>query len=182
MTDQPSNLFFPAPFSLISLVLAFPAKTHVFLSRFLNNLIHNSTVPRSFETYPEDIYTIPLIREHHDFYLYYTDTHSLTSTPHEPHFSLRFTSPRHSTNTFRKNINPSSLYIPIAHVFTTFLKNLSEENILLPQLVFTPSAIQSLLKNETYFELLNIEQLRTLENNPHYWPITDILQMHHFQR
>ena len=124
---------------------------------------------------------MPLIRENHDFYFYYIDTHSLTSTLDEPPFSIRFTSPRHSTNTFRKNIYPSNIYIPIAHVSTTFLKNLSEKNNLLLQDVFTPSATQTLLTKETCLELLNIEQLRTLENNPHHWPITDILQIHHIQ-
>ena len=56
------------------------------LSKFFNNLIDNSTAPLSFETYPEDIYFIPLIREHHDSYLYYIDTHSLVATPDEPPF------------------------------------------------------------------------------------------------
>ena len=52
------------------------------LSKILNNLIYNSIAPLPFETYPEDIYTIPLIREHHDSNLYYIDTHSLVALLH----------------------------------------------------------------------------------------------------
>ena len=55
------------------------------------------------------------------------------------------------------------------------------KTILLPQHLFTTSAKQALLTKETYFELPNLGHLRTLENNPHHWPITDILQMRHFQ-
>ena len=70
------------------------------VSKFLNNLIYNSTVPLSFETFPEDIYTIPLIREHNDSYLYYIDTHSVVETPDEPPFSIPFTSPLNPSQTF----------------------------------------------------------------------------------
>ena len=56
------------------------------LTQFLYNLIYNSTTPLSFETYPEDVYTTPLIREHHDSYLYYIDTHSLVIFSEEPLF------------------------------------------------------------------------------------------------
>ena len=62
------------------------------LTQFLNNLIYNSTTPLSFETYPEDIYTIPLIREHHDSYLFYIDTLSLVANSEELPFSIPFTS------------------------------------------------------------------------------------------
>ena len=58
------------------------------------------------------------------------------------------------------------IYNPIAQVLTTFLKNLSETKNLHPQHTSTPSAIQALLQTETFFDLLNIEQLRTIENNP----------------
>ena len=44
-----------------------------------------------------------------------------------------------------------------------------------------PSAIQTLLTKETYFELPSIEHLRTVEKNLHHWLVTDILQMHHIQ-
>ena len=92
------------------------------LTQFPNNLIYNSTTPLSFETYPEDFYTTPLIREHHDSYLYYIDTHFLVANFEEPPFSIPFTSLTTRSDTFRKNIYPNDIYIPNANVFTTFLK------------------------------------------------------------
>ena len=151
------------------------------LTQFLNNLIYNSTTPLSFETYPEDIYTAPLIREHHDSYLYYIETHSLVLNSEEPPFSIPFTSLKNRSDTFRKNIYPNNIYIPIAKVFTTFLNHLQENNNLLTKHVFNPSSIQDLLQKESLFNLSNIEQFRTIENNPHHWLTTDILQIHHFQ-
>ena len=151
------------------------------LTQFLNNLIYNSTTPLSFETYPEDIYTAPLIREHHDSYLYYIETHSLVLNSEEPPFSIPFTSLKNRSDTFRKNIYPNNIYIPIAKVFTTFLNHLQENNNLLTKHVFNPSSIQDLLQKESLFNLPNIEQFRTIENNPHHWLTTDILQIHHFQ-
>ena len=78
------------------------------LTRFLEHLIYNSTVPLSFGSYSEDIYTISLIRQHHDSCLFYIDTNSLTFNPDEPPFSLPFTSPLHATNTFRKTFTSPS--------------------------------------------------------------------------
>ena len=151
------------------------------LTQFLNNLIYNSTTPLSFESYPEDIYTTPLLREHHDPYLYYIETHSLVADSEEPPFSIPFTSSTTRSDTFRKNIYPKNIYIPIANVFTTFLNHLQEKNNLLPKHVFNPSSIQDLLQKDSLFHLPNIEQFRHIENNPHHWLTTDILQIHHFQ-
>ena len=151
------------------------------LTQFLTNLIYNSTTPLSFETYPEDIYTTPPFREHHDFYLYYIDTHSLVANSEEPPFSIPFTSLTTRSDTFRKNIYPNNIYISVANVFTTFLNHLQEKNNLLPKHVFNPSFIQDLLQKESLFDLPSIEQFRTIEHNPHHWLTTDILQIHQFQ-
>ena len=178
MTD--SHLLTPLPFTTNTSQRITRDTSHT-LIQFLNNLIYNSTTPLSFETFPEDIYTTPLIREHHDSYLYYIDTHSLIPNSDEPPFSIPFTSPTTRSDTFRKNIHPNNIQIPIAHVFTTFLNNLQEKNNLLPKHVFNPSSIQELLQKESLFDIPNIEQFRTVENNPHHWLTTDILQIHHFQ-
>ena len=138
------------------------------LTQFLNNLIYNSTTPLSFETYPEDIHTIPLIREHHDSYLYYIDTHSLFENSEEPPLSIPFTSFTNRSDTFRKNIYPNNIYISIANVFTTFLNHLQEKNNLLPKHIFNPSFLHDLLQKESLFDLPKIEQFRTIENNPHH--------------
>ena len=82
---------------------------------------------------------------------------------------------------FEKNYHNSNIDISIAHVFTAFLNNLSGKNHLLPQHVINPSAVQDLLQKETLFDLPNIEQLRTIENNPHHSLVTGHLQIHHFQ-
>ena len=178
MTD--SHLLLPLPFAPNPSQRITRDISHTLL-QFLNNLIYNSTTPLSFETYPEDIYTTPLIREHHDSYLYYIATKSLLPTSDEPPFSIPFTSPTTHCDTFQKNIHPNNIKIPIAHVFTTFLNNLQENNNLLPKHVFNPSSIQALLQKESLFDLPNIEQFCTIENNPHHWLTTDILQIHHFQ-
>ena len=179
MSDPPSSLI-PLPFVCDNTSQRITRELSQTLSKFLNNLIYNSTAPLSFETYPEDIYTIPSfvnIMTH----LYYIDTHSVVETPDEPPFSIPFTSPINQSDTFRKNIHSNGIYIPIANVFTTFLNNLQEKNDLLPKHVFNPSSIQTLLQKESLFDLPNIEQFRTIENNPRHWLTTDILQVHHFQ-
>ena len=74
--------------------------------------------------------------------------------------------------------SPNNIYIPIAHVFTTFLNNLLEKNNLSFQHVFIPSSIQTLLQKESLFDLPNIEQFCTIEIKPHHWLTTDIPQIH----
>ena len=101
--------------------------------------------------------------------------------PDEPSFFIPFTSPLNSKKTFRKNIYPSNVHIPVAHVFTTFLKDLSKEKNILRQHGFALSAKQALFQKESLFDLPSFEQLRTIENNPHHWLTTDILQIHHIQ-
>ena len=124
MTD--SHLLLPLPFAPNPSQRITRDISHTLL-QFLNNLIYNSTTPLSVETFPEDIYTTPLIREHHDSYLYYIATKSLLPTSDEPPFSIPFTSPTNHCDTFQKNIHPNNIQIPIAHVFTTFLNNLQKK-------------------------------------------------------
>ena len=76
------------------------------LTKFLKTLICSPTVPISFETYPEDIYTKTLIREHHDSHIYYIDTHSVVETIDEPSFHIHFTSPLSPNDTFQKKHLP----------------------------------------------------------------------------
>ena len=97
------------------------------------------------------------------------------------HFLFLSLLPQLALILFKNNIHPNRIQIPIAHVFTTFLNNLQEKNNLLPKHVFNPSSIQELLQKESLFDIPNIEQFRTVENNPHHWLTTDILQIHHFQ-
>ena len=101
MTDPKSLIPLPFVLNISQRITRDISQT---LIQFLDNSIYNSTTPLSFETYPEDIYTTPLIREHHDPYLYYIDTDSLVPNPEEPPFSIPFTSPTTHSDTFRKNI------------------------------------------------------------------------------
>ena len=160
MSDPPSPLI-PLPFACDNTSQPITRELSHTLSKFLNNLIYNSTAPLSFETYPEDIYTIPFIREHQDSFLHYIDTHSLVEAPDEPPFSIPFTSPINHSDTLRKNIHPKIIYIPIANVFTTFLNNLHEKNILLPKHVFNLFSIQTLLQKDHFliFLILNISAI-----------------------
>ena len=70
-------------------------------SKLLNILIFKSTVPLPFETFPEDNYTTPLIREHHDSNLCYIVKQSVMETPDEPPFSIPITSPLNHSDIFR---------------------------------------------------------------------------------
>ena len=108
MTD--SHLLIPLPFASNTSQRIIRDTSHT-LIQFLNNLIYNSTTPLFFETYPEDTYTTPLIRDYHDSYLYYIDTHSLIPNSDEPPFSISFTSPTTRSDTFRKNIHPNNKII-----------------------------------------------------------------------
>ena len=65
MSDPLSTLLH-LPFAFDDTHYRFTRDTFQILSNILENLIYNYTVPLSFETYPEDIHTLPLIREHHD--------------------------------------------------------------------------------------------------------------------
>ena len=71
-----------------------------------------------------------------------------------------------SNENFRKNVYHANLEIPLAHNFTTRLKNLLGKKNLFPEHTFTPSAIQALLRKETLFDIPNIEQLCNFEINP----------------
>ena len=65
MSDPPSPLI-PLSFVCDNTSHRITRELSQTLSKFLNNLIYNSTTPLSFETFSEDIYTLPLIREHHN--------------------------------------------------------------------------------------------------------------------
>ena len=45
----------------------------------------------------------------------------------------------------------------------------------------SPYAFDVILQTETLFDLPNLEHFRSIENNPHDWLQTDILQIHHLQ-
>ena len=131
-----------------------------------------SQTPLPFETYPEDIYTTPLIREHHDSYLYYIEIHSLTQDVNTTPYSIVFNTP-HSVY----NKHPSNIFIPISQFSLLLLTKLDELNNITDEPTFLPSAIHALQSKDSYFEVPNLEQLRSIENNPQYWLEPDLLQL-----
>ena len=116
MFDPPPPLL-PLPFSFDDTHHRLSRDIAHTLTKFLKNLIYNSTVLRSFETFPEKIYTTSLIREHHDSYLYYIDRHSVVETLDEPSFSIPITSPLNPNETFRKIISTLLTFIFLLPMF-----------------------------------------------------------------
>ena len=145
MDDSPHSLI-PLPFSIDVSHSRISRGISQNLTKIRINLIYNSTVPLSFKTFPEDIFTLYLlfVNVTHIFFL---DTHFVVETPDEHSFSIYFTSSLNSNETLRKNIHPTNVFIPIANVFTTILKTARKHNLLLEH-AFTPSAIQALFKKK----------------------------------
>ena len=94
MTDQPPLLLFRYSNNHSRYRLS-PEITQI-LTKLLKHYIYNSTVPPSFETYPEDFYTIHRIREPYVSYLHYIGTYSSVETLDEPSFTNPFTPPLNS--------------------------------------------------------------------------------------
>ena len=57
---------------------------------FLNNIIFQYTNPLPFETEPHTLHTIPLAREHCDYYLYYIRYKTLEITSSQTLFQVIF--------------------------------------------------------------------------------------------
>ena len=72
LTDHPPTLL-PLPLVFPDFHSRISCDTSQILTSLPRKPIHNLTVRLCFETDPEVFYTIPLIREHHDSYLYYID-------------------------------------------------------------------------------------------------------------
>ena len=83
------------------------------------------------------MYTIPLIREQHESYLYNIDTHSLVETPDEPSFSIPFTSPLNNILN-HPPINKITKFLAIVEVVIEPIIENSLENLDI-NLVLTPA-------------------------------------------
>ena len=176
MTDQPPSLL-PLDFSVDYTHQRFSHETAQISTKLPKCRIYNSTVPLWFETYPEDIYTIPLIPKHHDSYLYYLDTHSLVEI-------------LDSFNSFQLLIQMkpfAKTFIRPTLIFLHFMFSLHFSKPLRKEKSFTPTCFQSLsstsfhVEKVTLFDFPNIKQLCTFENNPHHGLTIHILQIDHFQ-
>ena len=89
---------------------------------FLNNLIFKYTNALSFETEPHFIYTIPLLREYLDSYLYYIRYKILDIIPAHNPFQIIFNPVLEIyPGIYYRKIHLQSVPIPIQDVFVTYL-------------------------------------------------------------
>ena len=147
----------------------------------LRNLIYNSTNSLPFETKLNNIYSIPLIREHHDAYLYFISSKICEANYSDTSFNINFVPvPNVNSKTFSKTINPHDIYTPIQDVLCQFLDKLQEANEFLEKPVFLPSAIDELRNKENFFETSEAEKIRQ-SHNPHHWLLRDLIHINNFQ-
>ena len=142
----------------------------------LKNLIFQYTNPFPFETEPHSIYTIPLLREHLDSYLYYIRYKTIDITPSQQPFQIIFNPIKTINNgTFYRTIHPQNLVLSIQDVFVSYINNLIEHNENLDTPLYRPSHLENLKEKADYFVVPDIETTIKTHNNPHYWLQQDIL-------
>ena len=85
---------------------------------FSNNIIIQYTNPLSFETEPQIIYTIPLMREHCDSYIFYIRYKTFDITLLQTSFQIIF-NPVHGIKTgiLYRTIHPQKLMIQMYYKF-----------------------------------------------------------------
>ena len=80
-----------------------------------------------------------------------------------PPFSIPFTSLKNRSDTFRKNIYPNNIYIPIAKVFTTLLNHLQENNNLLTKHILILLPYRTFFKRNPFLIFLILNNLELLK-------------------
>ena len=112
---------------------------------FLNNIIFQYTNPLSFETEPHTIHSIPLAREHCDFFLYYIRYKTLEVTPSQNPFQTIFNPVKGiSTGTYYRTIHPKNITLSIQDVFITYMEKLIEFNENQDTPLYLPSHLNDL--------------------------------------
>ena len=148
---------------------------------FKHILIFQYTTPLSFETEPQIIHTIPLIREHYDSYLYYFGYKTFEITQSQTPFQIIFNPTNNiNTGTYYRTIHPQNITLPIQDVFTTFMNKLIEHNANLDTPLYLPFHLESLKEKHQYFEVPDLETKIQRHNTPLYWLQQDIAQIIHF--
>ena len=149
---------------------------------FLNNIIFQYTNPLPFETEPYILYTIPLVREHSDSYLYYIRYKTLDITPSQTPFQVIFNPVKGiNSGTFHRTIHPKNITLSIQDVFNTYMQKLIEFNENQETPLYRPSHLQELKHRSEYFEVPDLDTKVQRHNIPHYWLQRDIVQIKHFQ-
>ena len=103
---------------------------------------------------------------------------SLTEDANTIPFSIIFNT---FQSVYNKHIYPSNIFNPISQVLLAFLTKLEDLNNLRDEPKFLPSVIPTLHGLDSYFEVPNLEQLRSIKNNPHHLLGTDSVQLKQFQ-
>ena len=135
---------------------------------FLNNIILQYTNPHSVETEPHHIQTVPLVREHNDFYLYYFRYKALEPLRSQNPFQILFNPvPGIITGTYFRIIHPQNIALSKQDVFITYMDKLVEHNEKLQTPVYLPSHLESLKEKHEHFELPDLEITISRHNNPH---------------
>ena len=99
------------------------------LLNLLKTLYLNQQHPCLFERHCKDIYSFPLIREHHDSHLYNIDYKIYESSVADIPFTVAF-NPVLSNNfgIFSKTKDPKGIYLPIRDPFVYFPNKIQEAN------------------------------------------------------
>ena len=165
LNDQPPPLLLLS-FSINDLHSDLSPETTYSLTKCIENPIYNTTVPLSFKTYPEVIYTTLLIREHHDSYLYYIDTHSLVETTDEPSFSVPSLLLLTPMKPFVKTSTPL-MFIFLSLMFSPHSSSISQKrrNSYLNVLPF-PLLYKHSSKKKPFFTFPILKNFALLKRNP----------------
>ena len=160
---------------LIALPFTFDDAHRLPKELFLNNLTYNSTDPLSLL---RRFYTSCLIREHHDYYPYYRDNHSSTETQGQPPlFYLLLIALSIRLNQYTKTSIFALSTHPLLKFSLLFLINFPKVTSSYPN-IFSLLLLFKQSSEGTLFDLHNIEQLPTIEDNPYHWLQSDINRFH----
>ena len=167
----------PNPFILSTQQRSVRSTTHD-VTPFLHILIYQYTNPLSFETEPQSIKTIPLLRERLDAYLYYFRYKTLEITPSQQHFQVIFNPIQDNNNgTFCRTIHPQNLTLSIQDIFTSYINQPIEHNENLDTPLYRASLLENLKEKTDYFDVPDLDTKIIRHNNPHYWLQQDLLQV-----
>ena len=109
---------------------------------------------------------MPLIREQHDFYLYYLHHKTCESSFADIPFTVVFNPVNNiDTGIVPKIISPRDIFSRIQDVFVRFLNKLQEAIEFLEQLIFVSSAVDELRSKQRFSKLLKWIKLKDLIND-----------------
>ena len=121
-----------------------------------------------------NIFSNPLIREHHYSYLHYIHCESSFS---DLFFTLVFNPVKNKiSEVFSKIIGFRFIYLPIKDVVVHFLNKLQEANAFSEQLVVVSFMIDELRIRQHFFETSEVEKIKRRKNS-HQWLFRDIAQL-----